>query len=502
MIKSYYLKTVYVFEGFLFFYNLILIILIYLRIIFLEYLFFLLKNTVKAVAGRRIGDRIMLKRIISSVLCAAAILPSAACGKKDESGQVYFLNFKPEIADIYKKVAADYKKETGKSVKVVTAASGTYEQTLKSEIAKTNPPTIFQVNGPIGYSSWKDYCTDLSGTELYKTLSDKDMAIKSEGGVYAIPYAVEGYGIIYNDAIMRKYFSLPDKKSSLSSAEQINSFEKLSEVVSDMQEKKDLLGIDGVFASTSLGSGEQWRWHTHLANIPFYHEFEEDNPSQSTITTGVEAQTVKFEYSDNYKRIFDLYTDNSVIDKKLLGGKSTSDAMAEFALGKCAMVQNGDWAWAQIKEVGGNTVSEDDIKFMPIYMGFKGEENQGLCIGTENYIAVNDKADEASKAESVAFLEWLFTSDTGKKYVSDELGFNAPFSSFTENERPSDPLGRQVIEWSSSGKENIEWTFLSFPSEEFKNYFGDALLQYVQGNSDWENVKETVIEKWKSERSK
>ena len=444
----------------------------------------------------------MIKKSISSVLCAAVMLQLAGCGKKEENGQVYFLNFKPEIADIYKEVAEEYKKETGKTVKVVTAASGTYEQTLKSEIAKANPPTIFQVNGPVGYSAWKDYCMDLSGTKLYDILSDKDMAIKSGNGVYAIAYAVEGYGIIYNNAIMKKYFSLPDKKTKLTSAQQINSFEKLSEVVSDMQSKKDKLGIDGVFASTSLGSGDQWRWQSHLASIPFYYEFIEKNPGQSTIISGVETKKPEFKYSDNYKKIFDLYLDNSVTDKKLLGGKSTSDAMAEFALGKCAMVQNGDWSWAQISNVGGNTVSESDVKIMPIYMGFKDEEKQGLCIGTENYIAVNNKADEKSKAESVAFLEWLFTRDTGKKYVSGKLGFNAPFSSFSESERPGDPLGRQVIEWAESGKNNIEWTFLSFPSDEFKNYFGNALLEYAQGNSDWENVKKTVIEKWESERNK
>lgn len=444
----------------------------------------------------------MIKKIISSVLCALMLLSSSGCGDKKTSGEVYFLNFKPEIADVYKKVASEYKQETGKTVKIVTAASGTYEQTLKSEIAKANPPTIFQVNGPIGYKSWKDYCTDLKDTELYNILSDKSLAISRDDGVYAIPYAIEGYGIIYNSRITDKYFALPDKKSPLSSAEEINSFEKLKVVVEDMQAKKDELGIQGVFASTSLGSGEQWRWQTHLANIPFYYEFSEKNPGTDTVTTGIENDNVEFKYADKYKNIFDLYINNSVTDKKLLGGKSTSDSMAEFALGRCAMVQNGDWAWSQINEVSGNTVNENEIKFMPIYMGFDGEKDQGLCIGTENYLAVNDKVSEESKNESIAFLEWLFTSDTGKRYVVNELGFNAPFSSFAENERTSDPLSRQVIEWSDSGKKNIEWTFLSFPSEEFKNYFGAELLQYAQGNSDWNSVKQTVIERWNSEFNK
>jgi raffinose/stachyose/melibiose transport system substrate-binding protein len=87
--------------------------------------------------------------------------------------EIYYLNFKPEIAEVYNEIAADYEAETGIKVKVVTAASGTYDQTLKSEIAKSDPPTIFQMNGPVGYQSWKDYCLDLKDTDLYNFLSDK-----------------------------------------------------------------------------------------------------------------------------------------------------------------------------------------------------------------------------------------------------------------------------------------------------------------------------------------
>ena len=129
------------------------------------------------------------------------------------TGEVYFLNFKPEVAEVYQKIADAYKKETGNTLKVVTAAAGTYEQTLKSEIAKSDAPVLFQINGPIGYQNWKDYTADLKDTELYKHLSAKSMAVTDAGGVYGIPYAVEGYGIIYNNAIMDKYFATDGAKA-------------------------------------------------------------------------------------------------------------------------------------------------------------------------------------------------------------------------------------------------------------------------------------------------
>ena len=97
-------------------------------------------------------------------------------------GAVYYLNFKPEQADQWVALAEAYTKETGVPVTVVTAASGTYEQTLKSEMAKSEAPTLFQVNGPVGLASWKDYCYDLKDTAVYKDLSSDDFALIGDDG--------------------------------------------------------------------------------------------------------------------------------------------------------------------------------------------------------------------------------------------------------------------------------------------------------------------------------
>lgn len=449
-----------------------------------------------------------MKKIIACLTAAVLLFTVSACGKKNETDMnsakadntVYFLNFKPEIADIYKEIAQKYEAEKGVKVKVVTAASNTYETTLKSEIAKSDAPTIFQINGPVGYQSWAKYCKDLSDTKLYDYLSDKDLAIKNSGGVFGIPYVVEGYGIIYNNAIMEKYFALKDKAVSISKAEEITSFKLLKEVVEDMTKHKQELGIDGVFASTSMSGGEQWRWTTHLLNMPIYYEMK-DISDESTISTAYNAKTIDFKYSDNFKNVFDLYINNSTTEKGLLSGKSVEDSMSEFALGKAAMVQNGNWAWEQISKVKGNTVKADDIKYLPIYIGIDGEEKQGLCIGTENYLAINKNVSEQKQKASVEFLEWLFSSETGKDYAVNKLNFISPFNTFKENERPDDPLAREVIKWMEKDKTTVEWVFNSFPSQEFKDDFGNALLEYVQGTKSFDDVKKVTVDSWKSAKS-
>ncbi|MCI8327724.1 MAG: ABC transporter substrate-binding protein [Lachnospiraceae bacterium] len=450
-----------------------------------------------------------MKRRILSLLFVLSIMTAVftGCGNSDDSssdesakkddnkGSVYYLNFKPEVDDQWQEIAKAYTKKTGVDVKVVTAASNQYETTLKSEMSGSNAPTLFQINGPVGYKSWKDYCLDLSDTDLYKNMQDQSMAVKGDDGkVYGIPFSVEAYGIIYNNAIMEKYFALDG--AVVKKMDEIDSFDKLKEVVEDMTKKKDDLKIEGVFASTSLKPGEDWRWQTHLANLPIYYELQDKKVN--------DLDEITFKYGDQYKNVLDLYMDNSVSEKGLLGSTDVAASMAEFALGECAMVQNGNWAWSQISKVDGNVVKKGDIKFLPIYFGVD-DKKQGLCIGTENFWCVNSKASKEDIEATKDFLNWLITDDEGKAYMyksADEggLGNAAPFKTFNEDERSDDPLAAEMYRWMESDKTNIPWSFTVFPSQTFKDDFGAALLEYANGNMKWKDVSKKIVEEWALEK--
>ncbi|MDY3791473.1 MAG: ABC transporter substrate-binding protein [Oscillospiraceae bacterium] len=455
------------------------------------------------------------RKILACIAAMSIMTSLTACGKKNNNEQgavsegqngqtaaknvtVRFLNFKPEAAPVYEEIARAYKDETGNTLIVETAANNTYEQTLSAKMSTPEAPVIFQINGPRGYANWRDYCLDMTDSDIYNHLIDKSAAVSANGMAYGIPYAVEGYGIIYNDEIIQRYFALENRATDFVSMDEVNSYEKLKALVEDMQANADALGIKGVFAATSLKSGDDWRWTTHLANIPIHREFAENNID----LTGEGVKTLNFAYGENYRNIFDLYLNNSTLDRKMLGSKITDESMAEFALGECAMVQNGSWAWSQISTVPGNTVSEENIRMMPIYMGLEGEENQGLCIGTENFLCINSAAKPEEQQAAKDFLFWLYSSETGKDMVVNKLGFIAPFDTFTDTEKPTDPLSREVLRWmDKSDVQTIPWSFTVFPSQNFKDDFGAALLQYAQGSRDWNYVTETVRSSWENESS-
>lgn len=424
-----------------------------------------------------------------------------ATTKADDSadatgGSVYYLNFKPESEAAWKKVIAAYKEATGVEVKLVTAASGTYESTLKSEMAKSDAPTLFQVNGPVGYDTWKDYCADLTDTDFAKWVSDPSMLVTADDKTYGVPYCVESYGLICNKKIFEAYFALDSKADTgCTKLEDINTFAKLKAVADDMQAHKADLGIDGAFASAGMDSSSDWRFKTHLLNVAITAEFNDGNVT--------DMDEIEFKYADQFKNIWDLYTTDSTCEAALLGQKTGADAASEFALGKAAMYQNGVWAWGDISGSEGATITEEDVAYLPIYIGLDGEESQGLCTGTENYMCINSKASEADQKATLAFVEWVFGTDEGKKMVCEDLGFLTMFTTFTADQTPADPLMKAAAAYASnSDLKSVAWVGMNhMPSEEFKNVVGADLLAYAQGQCDWSKLVDDTKTSWSEEKA-
>ena len=426
---------------------------------------------------------------LTKVAVSAAIMASAfAMSASADGGKVYYLNFAPEVADQWEALAEKYSEETGTEVQVVTAASGTYESTLKSEMDKSEAPTLFQVNGPVGLAAWKDYCYDLKDTDVYKNLASDDFALVNEdGSVSGIAYKIETYGLIYNKSLLNDYFETDG--AVVTSVDEINNFDTLKAVVEDITAKKDDLGIEGAFTSAGMDSSSDWRFKTHLANIPIYYEYKADG-----ITS---TDAIKGTYLDNYKNIWDLYINNATCEPSMISSKTAEDARAEFALGEAVFYQNGTWETSGILEEG--DLTEDDLGMLPIYIGVEGEENQGLCTGSENYWCVNAKASEEDIQATVDFLTWCITSDEGRTAISKDMGFATPFTTFGDDYAADNVLVNEAAKYVEDGKTPVTWCFTTMPSENWKNGVGSALLEYAQGTGEWDSVVTAFVDGWATE---
>ena len=393
----------------------------------------------------------------------------------EAAGQVYYLNFKPEADEQWQAIAKTYTEQTGVPVTVVTAASGTYEETLSAEIIKDEAPTLFQVNGPVGLQNWEDYCYDLAGSSLYNELTSDAYALKaSDGKTAGIAYVIESYGIITNTKLLADAgYSVDD----------IKSFADLKKVAEDITARSAELGF-AAFTSAGMDGSSDWRFKTHLANLPIYFEYQAD---------GIDTtDAIKGSYLDNYKDMWDLYINNATCDPKELASKTGDDAENEFADGKAVFYQNGSWEYANLT---GKGMTDDQLAMIPIYVGAGDEANQGLCTGTENYWCVNSEASEEDIQATIDFLTWMVTSEEGTKMLADTIGV-IPFKGAAETTNLFVLNDRQ---YTADGKTPVSWNFTTMPSEEWKNGVGSALTAYAAGTGDWDAVVTAFVDGWASE---
>ena len=419
------------------------------------------------------------KSIISMALAATMIAGcSSASGTSatgsDSKGRVYYLNFKPEADEYWQDLAKEYTEETGVPVTVLTAASGEYEKTLKSEMAKSEAPTLFQVNGPVGLASWKDYCADLSGTDVDNELTNKAYELKDGDKVAGIGYVTEAYGLITNNALLKK---------AGYDASEITSFDKLKEVAEDITARKDELGFSA-FTSAGMDGSSDWRFKTHLANLPIYYEYQADGVDNKDELSG--------KYLDNYKAVWNLYINNSTIDPSQLSTATGDQSEAEFVDEKAVFYQNGTWEYDAVKAIG-----DENIAYLPIYFGVD-DENEGICMGTENYWCVNSQASEADQKATLDFMYWCVTSDKGVEAMTsgDKMGFNIPFNKNPESTNVLFKLAN------ANTATPVSWNFTTMPSENWKNDLGQALTVYAadQTDANWKNVVSAFVDNWKVEK--
>lgn len=344
----------------------------------------------------------------------------------------------------------------------------------------------FQVNGPVGLASWKDYCYDLSGSDIYSQVKSDDFVLKEGDAVQGIAYAIETYGLIYNKTILEDYFG--KDYAVVKSVDEINSFDKLKAVADSIQENKADLGVEGAFASAGMDPSSDWRFKTHLANLPIYYEYKDKGIGYTDAIEGT--------YLDNYKQIWDLYITDSTCEPSMISSKTGDDARAEFVLGEAVFFQNGTWEYGNLIDGG---LTDDDLGMLPIYIGAAGEENQGLCTGSENYWCVNKQASEADIQATLDFLNWCITSDAGRDALANQMGFLTPFKSFDDGYMPANKLIECADEYIAAGKTAVSWNFATIPSETWKDGVGAALTEYAQGTGDWKAVEDAFVIGWEAE---
>lgn len=416
--------------------------------------------------------------LLALVLCLGAF---AACGggapKEEDKGSVYWLNFKPESDEALQNVAKMYTEATGVPVTVVTAASGTYNETLTAEMDKTEAPTLFVVGNQAAVGTWGEYCYDLTGTAIANELTtDAYNLYDANGKLCSIGYCYECYGIIVNKTLLGEAgYAIED----------IKNFETLKTIAEDIHSRSAELGFDA-FTSSSMTSDSSWRFTGHLANLEYYYESVDDPAAWETCPA-----TITGAYMENFKNLWDLYINNSAVAPSDLAAGGF-DANAEFANGEAVFYSQGNWEWSSLQEKG---LTADELTMIPYYCGVAGEEKAGLNCGTENCWAVNAEADEADIKATLDFMYWMVTNADASRILVDSFGV-MPYAKAAES---TNPFLANANAYSAAGNYVMPWVTNFQPNvDAYRETLVAAMNQYDADPTDanWELVKTAFVDGW------
>lgn len=411
-----------------------------------------------------------LSLLLVAILCIGLF---AGCGGGEKKGRVYWLNFKPESDEVLQEVAKMYTEETGIEVKVLTAASGTYNQTLLAEMDKAEAPTLFVIGNQNAVKEWKDYALNLKDSAIAKELNtDAYNLYDEDGNLVSIGYCYECYGIIVNPTLIEKAgYKMDDLKN----------FDGLKKVAEDIHKRANELGFDA-FSASDMDDSSSWRFTGHMANLAYYYESRDAGGWKEC------PAEIKGTYMENFKNLYDLCINNSMTPAKELatGGH---DAQNQFKSGKAAFYVNGSWEYTAVAE------SVPNATMIPYYAGVKGEEKAGLNCGTENYWAINSKVSKEDQKATMDFMVWCVTNEKASRKLVDTFGV-MPYKSAAES---TNGFLAAANKYSADGCYVMDWVTNYQPNvDEYRKALVSALNAYNadQTEDNWAKVKTAFVDGW------
>lgn len=409
------------------------------------------------------------KKILSTVLATTLLVGTmVGCGASSGTSSasstktVKVYQLKVEINDALQELAKKYEAEKGVKVEITSVGGGAdYGASLKAEFQKGTEPDIFMIQGAGDYSIWKHKIDDLSaekwvGNAVKGTLD----TVTVDKKVYGMPAATEGYGLIYNKDILDK--AGIDPKS-------IDTFDKLKAAFETLDSKKAELGLDNVISYTTK---ETWVTGNHTFNIPLATQ---ENPKQFTEDYVAEkADIVNNKQFNEWMNLVELMC-------KYGGGKTLdtidySTQVGNFALGKTAFMQQGNWVAGDLKKLEdpNDPKTKFDMGFVPLAINNDIKVSGSIPVGVPMYWVVNK--DSAVNKEAKEFLDWMVTSKTGQESLVKDMSMIPAFTNFTVES--DNTLNKSISEFNKAGK-TIPWAFTNLPDGFTMNNIGPLFSKFL-----------------------
>ena len=391
-----------------------------------------------------------MKKVFALLMAAVLAAGVLGCSSWQEPGKVRYLNCEPEAAEAWQKLAAAYSDIYGVEVTVQTVTSEDCTATVRTALSREDAPTAFHFHEAGDLDRLKGNCLDLTGSAVLGQMITGNFNLTDGGAVRALCYSYDSFGLMVNTQLLADAgYTLDD----------ISGFYGLKTVAEDIHSRREELGFDA-FAVMAEDGSTAWQ----LASLAqFYEAREEDGLS-------------------HLRQVLDLYAANSSAQ----AARSAADAgLTQFAQGQAVFCQYSAAVYDVLVAEPYN-MNGENLTMLPLYCGVEGEQSAALCCGPRSYWAVNSQASAADREATLAFLNWVVTSEYGIGILQEQFG-GVPFKAVSG--------ARNVFYGASNSllaNGNYPITATAEEDRERQGAIAAAVAQYAADRSDenWQKVRE------------
>jgi raffinose/stachyose/melibiose transport system substrate-binding protein len=387
------------------------------------------------------------------ILAISLVMILAACGGGDEgdsegneeatggnegsADKITIFQSKVEISEQLEALAKEYTEETGVEVEVWGTTGDDYFQQLQIRLNSNQGPSIFSLGHLTEAQRLESYLYDFSNEDFVENIAP-NMALEHNDKIVGIPYGVEGFGLVYNKDLVSEE-DIADYESFVSTLEKFKG--------------EDVNGL-------SL-SQEAYFLIGHLSNYPF--SLQEDNLQFIEQLNNGEVTMAETEEFQQFGEVMEVIRANAPSPLDI----SYDEQIGDFATGKTAMIHQGNWAWGMFEDY--------ELDFEVGMAPFPLMDNNKLSVGVGQNWAINANKDEAEVQAAVDFINWVYTSETGNRYLVENFGFIPAFTNIDSGDL--DPLSQAVSEATVNGN-TIPWSFNFYPANLVVNDFAPATQNF------------------------
>jgi len=396
----------------------------------------------------------------------------AGCSSKGSKGSskkevvLDIFNIKVETKKQLEELAKRYEDENpGVKINVTTVGGGQdASSALQAKFSSGEEPAIFLLGGLSDTQKYLDKLLDVADMESAKTASKGTLEGATIDGVpYGIPLNIEGFGLMINKEIFNKAGINPDD---------IKSFEDFTNAVKTLDSKKDELGLEAVFG---FSGKEDWVVN-QFSNHFLAPEFN------NSLIEAFNSKQLSYKYGDRMKEYVDLINKYNV--QPILSLDYSTSVEELFVNGKVAIIHQGNWIVPTLDSIDPE-FSQKKLGMLPLFV--ESDTEGRISAGPSWYWGINKTKDKAVVEESKKFLDWMYTSEEGKKAIVEEFKY-IPAHEGYELDKITDPVSKVIYQQMQEGKTYV-WAHNQYPNGWFQTSLFPEFQKYLSGDISWDEFK-------------